>query len=267
MKEKPYTIICGDALEEMAKLPDKSIDAVICDLPYGTTACAWDVIIPFEPMWKELKRLVKPKSAIVLFGSQPFTSALIMSNLEMFKYEWIWEKVRVTGHLNAKKQPMKSHEVIAVFYKQQSFYSPQMTPSNGHFRGPFGKRIQATTVYGSFSDENRTHAATEYYPRSLVKFQAEMQPIHPTQKPVELLRYLVRTYTKEGETVLDFTAGSFSTGVACAIENRNFIGIEKDAHYCAIGEARIKRANLEPCDIPRIIKSETPMPLFENLES
>lgn len=238
----------GDCLEVMATLSDASIDCVLTDPPYGTTACKWDSVIPFEPMWKELKRIAKPKAAICLFGSQPFTTDLINSNRIEFRYEFIWSKNQPTGAFNAQKIPMKAHENILVFYSGLPTYNPQKTrrtrnelkrfmhqPSTAHIRN---------SVYGDFVSRQRGRDATEKYPHTLLDFDVvngrngDKVP-HPTQKPVELLRYLIRTYTNEGETVLDFTMGSGSTGVACELENRNFIGIEKDAGYFKIAEKRI----------------------------
>ena len=237
-------LLRGDCLEVLDYVPSGSVDLVLCDPPYGTTACKWDAVVPFEAMWPQLRRVAKKNAAVVMTAAQPFTSALVMSNLKEFKYEWVWSKVRVTGHLNAKKQPMRAHENIVVFYGAQPNYHPQMTPSSGHTRGPFGRQKAATEVYGAFSDENRTYAASEYYPRTIIEFRAEMQPVHPTQKPVALMEYLIRTYTNTGETVLDFTMGSGTTGVAAVNTGRNFIGIEKDDGYFQIAKERIRMAEL-----------------------
>ena len=237
-------IICGDCLEVMPSIPDKSVDMILCDLPYGTTQCKWDSVIPFKPLWEQYKRLIKNNGVMVLTASQPFTSALIMSNVKMFKYEWIWDKVRKTGHLNAKKQPMRRTESILVFYNKQSKYNPQMIVSKPHVRGPFGKRKNETTVYGRFSDENRTYESNEYYPDNVIKFCSEMKSIHPTQKPVALFEYLIKTYTNEGDTVLDNCIGSGTTAVACKNTGRHFIGIEKDPGYCKIAEDRLRQGVL-----------------------
>jgi DNA modification methylase len=258
MRRINYEIINGDCLTEMAKLPAASVDAVITDLPYGTTACSWDVVIPFEPMWKELKRLVKPKSAIVLFGSQPFTTLLINSNLKNFKYQWIWNKKLAGNFLNMTIQPAKIHEDILVFGGQT--YHPQMQQGQMRIKGTWTSKPQTV------GEITRTASRNDlYFPQSILEFGNTDRRLyfHPTQKPVELLRYLVRTYTQTGETVLDFTAGSFTTGVACAIENRNFIGIEKDSKYCELGRARIERAMGNAVEMPRIVTNEKPMPLFE----
>ena len=230
----------GNCLEVMKSIHDGSVDMVLTDPPYGITACKWDSIIPLEPMWEQLKRIIKPNGAIVMTASQPFTTTLIASNMREFRYDIVWRKVRVTGHLNAKKMPLREHESVIVFYRKLPTYNPQMTPSKGHIRGPRGKRAEATTVYGSFLDDSsRQSAASEYYPRSTVEFRSDMQPVHPTQKPVALMEYLIKTYTNEGETVLDFTMGSGTTGVACKNLNRNFIGIEKDETYFKIAQDRI----------------------------
>lgn len=233
------TLLCGDCLERMNEIEDGSIDAIITDPPYGTTACKWDSVIPLEPMWKQLNRVIKPNGAIVLFGSQPFTSILVASNLKAFKYCWVWDKRQGTGFLNAKKQPLRSCEDIIVFYSSQCTYNPQM---RGGFK-PYvckqgGKKTQN---YG-----RQTGAVTKSdgtrYPLSKIEFIRDKSKIHPTQKPVALMEYLIKTYTNEGETVLDFTMGSGSTGVACVNTNRNFIGIEQDIEYCLIARKRIEEA-------------------------
>ena len=241
-----FKIKQGDTLELMATLPDGCVDMVLCDLPYGTTACKWDTVIPFEPLWAQYKRLIKKNGAIVLFGSQPFTSALVMSNISMFKYQWVWDKVnRPTGYLNAKKQPMRQTEEVLVFYKSQCTYNPQMTQgapyiaTGSKVSDNYGAQVKTTTVC---EDGMR-------YPRSLLAIAADERGsvgrIHPTQKPVALCEYLIKTYTNEGETVLDNTMGSGTTGVACMNTNRNFIGIERDDKYFAIAKARIEQAQAE----------------------
>jgi len=191
-------------------------------------------------MWRELKRVVKSRGAVVLFAAQPFTSALVMSNAGWFRYDLVWRKVRITGHLDAKRKPLREHEEILLFCDGQPTYNPQMVQGAPHVRGPFGKRKNGhSTVYKPFTDS--TNVSDEFYPRSTIELRAEMQPVHPTQKPVELLRYLIRTYTNPGETVLDFTMGSGTTGVACAMEGRHFIGIEKDDHYFTVATDRIEQ--------------------------
>jgi hypothetical protein len=259
-----YEIINGKCEIEMPKLIERgvTVDACIADPPYGTTACAWDAVIPFAPMWASLKQLVKRSGAIVLFGSQPFTSALVMSNPKMFRCEWTWAKSNGGGFLNANRYPLKRHENIVAFSREASLYNPQMDTGEPYAcrRAAAGETTQDQSVAGwvTVSDGSR-------YPTTVLDFSNETG-LHPTQKPVELMRYLVRTYTNPGDTVLDFTAGSFTTGVACIIEGRNFIGIEQDEHYCAIGEARMKRASGIPADIPRLNRRQIETPLFmENL--
>jgi len=222
-------LIKGDCLEEMAKLPDGSIDMVMTDPPYGTTACKWDSIIPLEPMWEQLKRVIKPNGAIVLFGSEPFSSTLRCSNLNSYKYDWVWQK-RPVNFLNAKKQPLRKTERISVFYGKT--YNPQGLI----YRPRVNKRSNST-------ETNRPHGksnVSEYtnYPTDILEFVGE-RGLHPTQKPVALMEYLIKTYTNEGETVLDFTMGSGTTGVACKNLNRSFIGIEKDDKYFQIAGERI----------------------------
>ena len=230
----------GDCLEVMKDIPDGSIDLILTDPPYGTTACKWDSVIPFEPMWEQLKRIIKPNGAIVLFGSEPFSSLLRCSNLSMFKYDWIWEKSKSTGFLNSKKQPLRSHEVISVFYKKQPTYNPQMVDGKPYDKG-IRKPQSGNDVYGNYNQHHILNGGNRY-PRSVQYFRtAESEGgYHETQKPVALLEYLIKTYTKEGETVLDFTAGSFSTAIACLNTDRNFIGIELDDSYFDIGVNRIK---------------------------
>jgi DNA modification methylase len=241
-----YRLYCGDCLEVLPTLEAGSVDAVICDLPYGTTQCAWDTVIPFGPMWEQIKRVAKRGAAVVLFGAQPFTSALIMSNPRWFKYDLVWRKVRVTGHLDAKRKPLREHEEVLLFCDGQPTYNPQMAKGVEHVRGPFGQhKVGASTVYGKFVDNpSRQNVSSEFYPRSTIEFQAEMQPEHPTQKPLGLLSYLVRTYTNVGDTVIDFAMGSGTTGVACRMEGRNFIGIDTEAKYVTLAERRI--ANAQP---------------------
>jgi site-specific DNA-methyltransferase (adenine-specific) len=229
----------ADCLDSMATLPAGSVDLVLTDPPYGTTACKWDSIIPLEPMWEQLKRLTKKNGAIVLTASQPFTTTLISSNMKMFKYCWVWEKDIATNFLNAKKQPLRKHEDVLVFYIKQPMYSPQFTEGKPYdvtdSKRTFGSQTGDLSVtkggHRSVSDGKR-------YPLSIQKINTE-KGLHPTQKPVKLMEYLIKTYTNEGETVLDFTMGSGTTGVACKNLNRNFIGIEKDEKYFEIAKARI----------------------------
>ena len=227
-----------DCLKVMAAIPSGSIDAVITDLPYGTTACKWDTVIPFAPMWEQLKRIIKPNGAIVLFGSQPFTTALIHSNLGEFHYTWIWDKARPSNPQLAKKQPLKTHEDVCVFYRKFPTYNPQglvEIPEAGrkvHMPEPnsLGHCVRKPYV--------QTHTN---YPKAILNIKAE-RGLHPTQKPVALMEYLIKTYTNEGEIVLDFTMGSGTTGVAAVNLKRDFIGIELDKGYFDIAQARIKAA-------------------------
>ena len=229
----------GDCLELMKDIPDGSVDLVLTDPPYGTTACKWDSVIPFEPMWEQLNRIIKPNGAICLFGSEPFSSALRMSNIKHFKYDWYWNKIRGVGHLNAKRQPMKSVETISVFYKKQCCYNPQMRPRE---KSRTSKNNNSQKVFGNCRNNFVGETLKEKYPVSLITFsKSDMKKnkFHSSQKPIDLLEYLIRTYTNEGETVLDFTMGSGSTGVACVNTNRNFIGIELDENYFKIAKERI----------------------------
>ena len=232
----------GDCLELMKDIPDGSIDLILCDLPYGTTKNKWDSIIPFEPLWEQYERIIKDKGAIVLFSQSPFDKALAMSNVKLFKYEWIWEKSNATGHLNAKRCPMKSHENILIFYKKLPIYNPQGLIKKEAPTIRKGKNGNGSNYGKSDKDALREF---ENYPRDIVRFASEGKPVHPTQKPVSLLEYLIKTYTKEGDTVLDNCMGSGSTGVACVNTNRNFIGIELDENYFKIAEERIYNATKE----------------------
>ena len=238
-----YRLIRGDCLDVLPTLEADSIDLVLADPPYGTTACKWDSVIPFEPMWAGIKHVIKRNAAVVLFGSQPFTSALVMSNPKWFRYEWVWLKSRVTGWLDCKRKPLKAHETVSVFYERLGVYNPQMTPGERHGRGPRANIVRTNETYGAFMDgPQRTHESAEFYPRSPLQFGSVLVPVHPNEKPVALLEYLIRTYTNEGETVLDFTMGSGTTGVACLNTGRRFIGIEKDAAYFDIARQRIEQA-------------------------
>ena len=240
---KPIELWQGDCLELMKNIPDGSVDLVLTDPPYGTTACKWDSVIPFEPMWEELNRIIKPNGAICLFGGEPFSSALRMSNIKHFKYDWIWDKKNTSGFLNAKKKPLSRHEVISVFCKSKlgNFtYNPIMRKGKLQKKGSFRKK--SSDCYSKY--ESVVSFNDEYYPTSILDVGTvyRNKNVHPTQKPVALLEYLIRTYTNEGETVLDFTMGSGSTGVACVNTNRHFIGIELDEGYFNIAKKRIEEA-------------------------
>lgn len=237
----------NDCLIEMSNIPDKSIDMILCDLPYGTTACKWDIIIPFDKLWEQYERIIKDNGAIVLFGSQPFTSALGASNIKLLRYSWHWDKEHATGHLNAKKRPMKRVEDILVFYKKQPIYNAQgilycpkkMKNSDSHCLR--GRDNKTSTVSGGLNKDYVQ--AYINWPRDLITFKGSNgNKEHPTQKPIALLEYLIKTYTNEGAIVLDNTMGSGSTGVACVNTNRLFIGIEKEQKYYDIAVKRIDEA-------------------------
>lgn len=245
IKTNNVWLMKGDCLERMKEIESGSVDLILTDPPYGTTACKWDSVIPLERMWAELKRVIKPNGAIVLFGAQPFTSKLVCSNIEWFKYDWIWRKPKGTGHLNAKKQPMRDKEDIIVFYAKQPTYNPQFGTGKP-YKDKAGKdhasKSSMTESYGGYTNFRNDNEGKRY-PKQVLEFGVvERGSIHPTQKPVALLEYLIRTYTNEGETVLDFTAGSFTTGVACVNLNRKGIMIEKDPHYFKVGSERVERA-------------------------
>lgn len=230
-----------DCLEGMKLIDDKSIDCIICDLPYGTTQCKWDTIIPFEPLWEQYNRIIKDNGAIVLFGSEPFSSTLRLSNIKYYKYDWIWDKVKGTGFLNAKRQPMRNHELISVFYKKQCTYNPQKT--HGHkLKKSYRSKDLQTDVYGEMKNDY-TYESTDRYPRSIQVFSTDTQnsSLHPTQKPVALIEYLIKTYTNEGELILDNCIGSGTTAVSCVNTGRNYLGFEKEKEYFDIAEERIRK--------------------------
>ena len=225
----------ADCLQAMCVIPDGSVDMVLCDLPYGTTQNKWDSVIPFEPLWKEYWRVLKPNGAVVLTAAQPFTSALVMSQPQAFKYQWVWDKGQITGFLNAKKQPLRKHEDVLVFYRQQPTYNPQFLEGKAY------KTTRRTTSenYGP-QVENTTESDGKRYPTSILPIaHPRVESGHPTQKPVSLMEYFIQTYTNEGETVLDNCMGSGTTGVACKNTGRNFIGIERDPEYFRIASERI----------------------------
>lgn len=242
----------GDCLEVMKSMPDGSIDAIITDPPYGTTACKWDSVIPFEPMWAELKRIIKPNGAIVLFGSEPFSSALRMSNIKQYKYDWIWDKKRISNPMMAKKMPLKNYEIISIFYNSQPTYNPIPTKKNTiGVLSTKNKNLSHKTETTGNSQLTWNDNSNEFgYPKMLLtdikvmnNLTKDKSGFHPTQKPIELCEYLIKTYTNENETVLDFTMGSGTTGVACKNLNRNFIGIELDEGYFNIAKERINGSN------------------------
>ena len=248
------TLVNADCFDVFPFIEDKSIDAIICDLPYGTTACKWDNIIPFEPLWAQYKRIIKDNGAIVLFGSQPFTSALVMSNPKWFKYELIWEKSNPTGMGQANKRPMKYHEDICVFYLKQPTYNKQMIPRlnksmEQHIinKGKFNVSSKQTGNQQSIAYKEipaDRYSATEKNPSSIIKINSLRANSkewceHPTQKPLALMEWIVKTYTNEGETVLDNTMGSGTTNLACLKLNRKSIGIEKEKQYYDVAVRRL----------------------------
>lgn len=233
----------GDCLEVMKEIPDNSVDMVLCDLPYGTTDCKWDSIIPFEPLWEQYKRITKENGAIVLFASQPFTSKLIHSNIKMYRYNWYWKKNNATGGQFAKVQPMRCIEDICVFYKKKPTYNPQGLVKLA--KPLIRERNDVTDLY-HWRGKRESFQEYTNYPKNFLEFKNEAlnkgNRFHPTQKPVALLEYLIKTYTNDGEIVLDNCMGSGSSGVACVNTNRNFIGIEKDETYYNIAKERIETA-------------------------
>lgn len=243
----------GDCLELMKDIPDGSVDMILCDLPYGTTSCKWDTLIPFDPLWKQYKRVIKSEGAIVLFGDEPFSSKLRISNLAMYKYDWVWDKVQPTGAFLAKKRPMKEHENVIVFYKKQPHFNRQFetrNPKDIRKNAVKNKVNQKNTSGYGFIQNINVHYAADYNPnlvnpKTILRFskQPNRKPhLHPAQKPVDLLEYLIKTYTNENDLVLDNCMGSGSTGVACVNTSRDFIGMELDDKYFKIAEQRINEA-------------------------
>ena len=237
--DKGFWLMQGDCLERMKEIPSGSVDMVMADVPYAVTACKWDSIIPLEPMWEQLKRIIKPNGAIVMTACQPFTSVLVCSNLGMFSYEWVWVKSKITGVLNAKKMPVRKHESVLVFCdnKCTGTYNAQGLIK----KGTVTKQGGNSENYGTRNSDDYIQEFTNW-PRDVIEIKSEGRTVHSTQKPVALMEYLIKTYTNKGETVLDFAAGSFTTGVACANTGRKFIGIELDLGYFNIGLDRIEKA-------------------------
>mgnify|MGYP003337674679 CR=1 FL=1 len=233
------SLIHGDCLQEMKTIPSASIDMILCDLPYGVTKNSWDVVIPFDALWKEYRRVIKNSGAIVLFGSQPFTSLLVTSNLDMFRYSLVWEKNKFSDFLNSKRKPMKTNEDIVVFYKKQPTYNPQYWYSTPYTRWNTQSVVDKQTNYGTHKENIAESKDGKRLPTTVLKFDRIERPQHPTQKPVELLEWLIKTYTNENETVLDNCMGVGSTGVACKNINRKFIGIELEKKYFDIAVTRI----------------------------
>ncbi len=237
----------GDTIEQMKLIPDKSIDAIICDLPYGTTKCKWDVIIPFDKLWEQYERIIKDNGAIVLFSSQPFTSALVMSNTKLYKYDWYWKKSKPVGFANAKKMPLKDVETISVFYKSLPKYNPQGLEKCNRVISNSTKKIKQNNITaingGAFKTDTFIQEFTNY-PRQIIEIGVE-QGLHPTQKPISLMEYFVLTYSNENDTILDNTFGSCTTGIACINTNRNFIGIENNMDYFNISLKRVEEKRKE----------------------
>lgn len=229
----------GDCLQLMKDIPDGSVDMILCDLPYGTTACKWDTVIPFEPLWEQYNRIIKENGAIVLFGSEPFSTELRHSNLKMYRYDWIWEKEQGANFMLCKHQPYKVHEIVSVFSKSRHLYFPQMTSGKPYISG----KGTSGDITGNVIKVQTKNEGTRY-PRSIQYFTTDKAKgsFHPTQKPVALLEYLIKTYTNEGDLVLDNCMGSGSTGVACVNTGRSFIGFELDQKYFDIAKQRIDDA-------------------------
>lgn len=235
------TLLQGDCLELLPTIQDHSIDMILADLPYGTTRRnKWDVIIPFDPLWYQYMRIIKDHGVIALFGDEPFASELRLSNKKYYRYDWIWVKPCATGFLNAKRMPLKNTETISIFYKYLPMYNPQMRSGKPYMKRGSGNK--STTNYGKFKADWTTINNGTRYPLKTIKFNSVTRTVHPTQKPVPLLEYLIKTYTNEGMTVLDNTMGSGSTGVAAKQLNRNFIGMELNKEYFEIAKQRIKEA-------------------------
>ncbi len=246
----------GDCLELMNGIPDKSVDMILADLPYGTTACKWDTIIPFEPLWEQYNRIIKDNGAIVLFGSQPFTSALVMSNPKLFRYQWVWKKSKCGNFQLAKYQPLKYTEDVLVFSKKKHNYypilrdAPESTKQRRKYSYEGSKDLGGIKHMASGEYKQKfINGKDKINPTNLIEFKNERRNVHPTLKPVDLCEYLIKTYTNEGELVLDNCAGSFTTAVACDNTNRNWICIEKEEKYCNIGLTRIND-NRERLSLP-----------------
>jgi DNA modification methylase len=235
-----------DCLLGMQRLPDGSVDMILCDLPYGTTRCKWDSVIPFEPLWEQYKRVAKKNAAIVLTASQPFTSALVVSNSQMFKYDWTWRKPKGTGHLNAKKQPLRDKEDVLVFYREQCTYNPQFSEGQAYSGMKRIGKKQQTSSYGTYQSVREDNDGKRY-PKQILEFPVvERGTIHPTQKPVALFEYLIRTYTNKCEMVLDNCMGSATTAIACLNTGRKYVGFEKDKTYFQSAQRRIAKHTVQP---------------------
>lgn len=233
------TLWQGDCLELMKNIPDKSIDMILCDLPYGKTHNRWDNVLPFDQLWSNYNRIITDNGVVCLFGNQPFTSELILSNSKMFRYSLVWVKNKFSDFLNAKRKPMKIHEDICIFYKKQPIYNPQYTYGDKYIRWNTQEAVDKQTNYGKHK-QNISVSDGKRLPTTVLQFNRVERPLHPTQKPVDLLEWLIKTYTNEGDVVLDNCMGSGSTGVACINTNRNFIGIEINKDYFDIAKQRIE---------------------------
>ena len=239
-----YELLHGDCLSLMKDIPDNSIDMILCDMPYGTTQCKWDSVLDLPTVWNCINRVTKVNTAVCLFSAQPFTSVLVNSNLTNYRTEWIWEKPAATGFFNAKIQPLRAHENIVIFYRKKPTYNPQIT--HGHQRKTARKHnVIQSECYGK-EVSVQDYDSTSRYPRDIIRFSSDKQlsNLHPTQKPVSICEYLIKTYSNKGEIVLDFTMGSGSTGVACLNTDRKFIGIEKDDNYFNVAKNRIEQHEL-----------------------
>lgn len=235
-----YKLLQGDCLELMKDIPDNSVDMILCDLPYGTTSNKWDKVIPFEPLWEQYNRIRKENAAIVLFSQMPFSVDCVNSNRKQFRYEWIWQKSQGVGFLNANKMPLRSHENILVFYNKLPTYNPQFTSGKPYRHGENG----SSSNYRELLPHSTINDNGKRFPKDILKFTSvncsSQKKFHPTQKPVDLLEYLIKTYTNEGDLVLDNCMGSGSTGVAALNTGRNFIGMELDEHYFEVAKERIE---------------------------
>jgi len=267
---KINTITCGDCLEVMQGIPDKSVDMILCDLPYGTTACKWDSVIPFAPLWEQYKRLIRANGAVVLFGTEPFASLLRTSNLSWYKYDWIWHKSKCGSSFTSKYRPQQKHESVCVFGKAKINYSPIMREGVPYYRlrkpnngtKPNNHNLGVT----SLSETNNTGFR---YPETVIAFQQKWRrqdQVHPTQKPVALFEYLIRTYTNEGDTVLDNCIGSGTTAIACINTGHNYIGIEKEENYCRIAEERIRALRSPAQDTKEICHTAPNRPSTPDLQ-
>ena len=234
-------LLCGDCFELMRGIPSESVDMILTDPPYGITRCKWDKVQPFEPMWEQYKRIIKPNGCIAIFAGEPFSSALVQSNLKMYRYELIWQKNAASDFLNANHKPLKIHDKIQIFYRTSPTYHPQKTKGEPYQRIERRARRKIRDLYRAIDAIGRVNETGDRYPTTVIRFPIE-RGLHPTQKPVSLLAWLIRTYTDAGDTVLDSFMGSGSTGVACVQEGRRFIGIEREDKYFEVAKRRSEEA-------------------------